>query len=100
MTISNENISDWTWRVSFVSTVLGDVVSTGITNLSAFWEGEVFVFDEKTKQMKQQEDTCFWLEMSEDGKIVASIVDDMVDHKKYYTLVGWCSVHDIPLALR
>lgn len=100
MTISNENISNWTWRVSFVSTVLGDVVSTGITNLTAFWDGEVWFFDEKAKEMKQQTETCFWLEMSEDGKITARIVEDMVDHKKFYTLVGWCSIQEIPFELR
>jgi len=100
MTISNENISNWTWRVSFVSTVLGDVVSTGISNLTAFWDGQVWFFDEEAKEMKQREDTCFWLEMSEDGKITANIVEEMVDNKKFYTLVGWCSIQEIPLELR
>ena len=97
MTISKENISEWTWHVSHVSEVLGKVVCTSLEKFGTAWTASVLNFSYDDDSVDYEVEYAFWLDMSDKGKITASIRDGFRDDDKFYQLVGYCHHHDIPL---
>ena len=97
MTISNENLSRWTFHVSHISTVLGEVACTSLSKFGCSWMASVLNLSDDKKSVDYEVEYAFWLDMSDKGKITASIRDGFKDNDKFYQLVGYCTYHDIPL---
>jgi len=97
MTISNENQSEWSWHVSRVSRVLGNIACTSINNFGCTWMASVLTLSDDKESVDYEVEYAFWLDMSDKGKITASIRDGFRDDDKFYQLVGYCHHHDIPL---
>ena len=99
MTISNENLSSWTFHVSHISTVLGEITCTSLSKFGASWTASVFNWSADAESVDYEVEYAFWLDMSDKGKITASIRDGFRDNDKFYQLVGYCHHHDIPLEI-
>lgn len=97
MTISKENLSHWTWHVSHVSRVLGNIACTSINNFGCTWMASVLTLSDDKESVDYEVEYAFWLDMSDKGEITASIRDGFRDDDKFYQLVGYCHHHDIPL---
>lgn len=97
-TISVHVLSKWTFSVSHISTILGGNVATGITEFSAAWTAKILNFDD-VNDVKDSVEYAFWLNLSDEGKITASIRDGFIDDGQFYQLIGYCKHHDIDLEI-
>lgn len=95
-TIPANSLSKWTFSVSYISTVLGSNVATGLTNFSVAWTAKVLKFD-NMEEVKESVEYAFWLNLSDDGHITANIKDGFIDDGQLYKLIGYCKRHDIEL---
>ena len=91
-------LSKWTFSVSHISTILGGNVATGFNHFSAAWTAKILNFDD-IDNVKDSVEYAFWLNLSDNGEITASICDGFIDDGQFYQLIGYCKHHDIDLEI-
>ena len=89
-------LSAFAFTSSFISSVLGEIVSTNQEPFTAHWTGKVL--DVMTDNDSGVDYVCS-LSISENGKLKMWVLDGMVDAKAMYALVGYATYHDINLEM-
>ena len=87
-----KNISAFAFTSSFISSVLGEIVSTNQEPFTAHWTGKVL--DIMTDNDSDYSYVCS-LSLSEKGKLSMWVCDSMIDAKAMYALIGYATYHDI-----
>ena len=91
MNISEQTLSNWTFHVCHISTILGNPAATSFKDFSTAWTAKVL----NLQTGKASVEYAFWLDLNKDGSIKATISDLFVNDAKMYQLHGYCKYHDI-----
>ncbi len=93
-TFFGDGLSAFAFTSSFISSVLGEIVSTNQAPFTAHWTGKVL--DVMTDNDSGIDYVCS-LSLSEKGKVRMWVCDGMIDAKAQYALIGYATYHDIEL---
>jgi len=89
-----DGLSAFAFTSSFISSVLGEIVSTNRKPFAAHWTGKIL--DITTENDSGFGYVCT-LSLSDKGKPTMWVYDGMVDAKAMYALIGYAKYHDIKL---
>lgn len=89
-----DGLSAFAFTSSFISSVLGEIVSTNQKPFTAHWTGKVV--DVMTENDSGFDYVCS-LSLSDKGKPTMWVCDGMIDAKAMYALIGYATYHDIEL---
>ena len=89
-----DGLSAFTFTSSFISSVLGEIVSTNQKPFTAHWTGKVL--DIMTDNDSGIDYVCS-LTLPDKGKPKIWVYDGMIDAKAMYALIGYATYHDIEL---
>lgn len=87
-----DGLSAFAFTSSFISSVLGEVVTTSEEPFTAHWTGKVL--DITADNDSDYTYVCS-LSLSEKGKLSMWVCDSMIDAKAMYALIGYATYHDI-----
>lgn len=93
-TFFGDGLSVFAFTSSFISSVLGEIVSTNQAPFTAHWTGKVL--DVMTDNDSGIDYVCS-LSLSEEGEVVMRVFDGMIDAKAQYALIGYATYHAIGL---
>ena len=89
-----DGLSAFTFTSSFISSVLGEIVTTSEAPFAAHWTGKVL--DVMADNDSGYNYVCS-LTLSEKGKLTMWVCDFMIDNKAMYALMGYAKYHDIEM---
>lgn len=89
-----DGFSAFAFSSSFISSVLGEVVTTSQSPFTAHWSAKVL--DIMTDNDSGFDYVCS-LSLSDKGKLKMWVCDGMIDAKAQYALIGYATYHDIEL---
>ena len=89
-----DGLNTFAFTSSFISSVLGEIVTTHNEPFTACWTGKVL--DCMTDNDSGIDYVCS-LSISEKGKVVMKVFDGMIDAKSQYALIGYAAYHGIVL---
>jgi len=89
-----DGLSAFAFTSSFISSVLGEIVSTNQKPFTAHWTGKVL--DVMTENDSGVDYVCS-LSLSEKGEVVMKVFDGMIDAKTQYALIGYATYHGLVL---
>ena len=89
-----DGLSTFAFTSSFISSVLGEIVSTSSEPFAAHWTGKVL--DVMTDNDSGVDYVCS-LSVSEKGKVKMWVCDGMIDAKAQYALIGYATYHGLSL---
>ena len=89
-----DGLSAFAFTSSFISSVLGEIVTTSKAPFTACWSGKVL--DVMTDNDSGIDYVCS-LALSEKGKLTMWVCDFMMDNKTMYALMGYAKYHDIEI---
>ena len=89
-----DGLSAFAFTSSFISSVLGEIVSTNEKPFTAHWTGKVL--DVMTDNDSGIDYVCS-LSLSEKGRLSMWVCDGMIDAKTQYALIGYATYHDIKM---
>ena len=87
-----DGLSAFAFTSSFISSLLGEVVTTSEAPFAAHWTGKVI--DTMADEDSDSTYVCS-LSLSEKGKLSMWVCDYMIDAKAMYALIGYATYHDI-----
>ena len=89
-----DGLNTFAFTSSFISSVLGEVVSTNQKPFTAHWTGKVL--DIMTDNDSGIDYVCS-LSLSEKGEVIMKVFDGMIDAKAQYALIGYATYHGLVL---
>jgi hypothetical protein len=89
-----DGLNAFAFTSSFISSVLGEIVSTNEKPFTAHWTGKVL--DCMTDNDSGIDYVCS-LSLSEKGEVIMKVFDGMIDAKAQYALIGYATYHGLVL---
>lgn len=89
-----DGLNAFAFTSSFISSVLGEIVSTNQKPFTAHWTGKIV--DVMTDNDSGIDYVCS-LSLSEKGEVIMKVFDGMIDAKAQYALIGYATYHGLVL---